>query len=278
MNMPQQPYNIMRKAISDYMKENKRFDGRKKLDLRDIEVKLNISNQAEGSVSVKIGKTEILAGIKLGVGTPYPDHEKEGTMMTALELLPMSSADFEYGPPRINSIEVARVIDRGIRESGFIDFEKLCIKEGEKVWNIFIDLATINDDGSLIDAGALAAIIALRIARMPVYDEEKEAIVHGEFTDKGLPLTDKMPITITFHKINDELFVDPTREEESATGGRITLEISQGEKEEMINAMQKGGDATFSIEEIEVALDESKKIFKNLNSLVEEQVKKSKKK
>ena len=75
-----------------------------------------------------LGKTEIVAGIKLDVGTPYPDHDEEGTLITTMELLPLSSENFEYGPPGIKSIEMARIVDRGIRECGFIDFEKLCIK------------------------------------------------------------------------------------------------------------------------------------------------------
>ena len=36
--------------------------------------------------------------------------------------------NFDIGRPGIEAIELARVIDRGIRESGFIDFKKLCIK------------------------------------------------------------------------------------------------------------------------------------------------------
>ena len=123
--------------------------------------------------------------------------------------LPLSSPNFEYGPPSIEAVEVARIVDRGIRESGFIDFKKLNIKEGEKVWSIFIDLATINDDGNLIDASALAAVLALMTARMPEYDEKLERVKFGEFTDKKLPLVeDKMPLTTTFFKIGEKIFVD----------------------------------------------------------------------
>jgi exosome complex component RRP42 len=271
------PYKIDKKRIVEYLEAGKRLDGRGNFDLRDIEIKTNISKNAEGSVSVKIGETEVACGIKMDVGTPYTDHEKEGTMITSMELLPLSSPDFEYGPPRIQSIEPARIIDRGIRESGFIDFEKLCIEEGEKVWNIFIDLATINDDGNLIDAGALAAVIALKIARLPVYDKETERVKYGEFTDEGLPLTDKMPITTTFYKAGDHLLVDPTRAEEKTTDGRLTVEISDATGEQMVTAMQKGGESTLSIGDVEKIISEAGKIFKNIKNLVEEEVKKASK-
>lgn len=272
------PYKLTKKNVLEAIKAGKRFDGRKLFDRRDIEIKFGVSNKAEGSVSVKIGKTEAACGIKMGVQEPYTDHENEGTMTTSMELLPLSSPNFEYGQPSIEAVETARIIDRGIRESGFIEFEKLSIKDGEKVWSIFIDLATINDDGSLIDAGALAAVLALLTARFPVYDEENGKIKFGEFTDKKLPLDEsKMPLTTTFFKIGESIFIDPTREEENASEGRLTMEISKPGKDEMINALQKGGEAAFSQEDIDKMLDEAVKIFKSMKKLVDEEAEKENK-
>ena len=269
-------FKVIKNQVEKYLKEGKRLDGRSNFEFRDIKTNTTVSINAEGSVSVKIGETEVLAGIKMGVGTPYSGHEHEGTMMTSLELTPLSSPDFDYGPPRIESIEPARIIDRGIRESGFIDFEGLCIKKGEAVWNVFVDIITINNDGNLIDAGALAAVIALRIAKMPAYDEETGTIKYGEFTENGLPLVvDKMPITMTFYKAKDSIFVDPTLRENKAANGRLTIEVSQPKdsKELMINAMQKGDLATLTVEEVEIMLNEAKTIYKTLNDVVEEAVK-----
>jgi len=50
-----------------------RFDGRKAEDFREISVEIGVSKSAEGSARVKIGDTEVIAGIKMGVETPYPD-------------------------------------------------------------------------------------------------------------------------------------------------------------------------------------------------------------
>ncbi len=271
-------FNVTKRRIIETMPEGKRFDKRKPFEYRDIVIKTNISKKAEGSVSVKIGKTEVVAGVKMDVSEPYTDHEGEGTMMTTMDLLPLSSPEYDYGPPKVESIEPARIIDRGIRESGFIEFDKLCIKEGEKVWSIFIDMATINDDGNLIDAGALAALIALRTARMPVYDEKTEKVKYGEFTDKPIPLDEeKMPVSITFHKIKDSLFLDPTREEENAAEARLTIEVShpKNSKEMIINAMQKGGEAALTVAEIEQIIQEAEKVFKKLKDIVEEETNKA---
>lgn len=271
-------YKVTKKNILEAINKSERLDLRKLFEQRKIEVKFGVSNKAEGSVSVKMGKTHVVAGIKMGLQTPYTDHEKEGTMTTSMELLPLASPNFEYGQPSIESVEIARVVDRGIRESRFIDFEKLCLVEGEKVWSIYVDLAVLNDDGNLIDAGALAGVLALLTARFPEFDEKTSTIKYGEFTDKPLPLKlENMPLTSTFYKIGEKIFTDPTREEEDAADGRITFEVSKPAKEEMINAMQKGGNAVFSMEEVQIMVEESKKIFKKLKNLVDEEVEKFKK-
>jgi exosome complex component RRP42 len=271
-------YKITKKSLASILESGNRFDSRGLFEQRDIKVKFGISNKAEASVSVKIGKTEVICGVKMSVSEPYTDHEKEGTLSTSMELLPLSSPSFEYGPPSPESIEIARVIDRGIRESGFIEFEKLCIKEGEKVWCINLDLAVLNDDGNLIDAGAIGAILALMTAKKPVYDEKEDKIEFGKFTEEGLPLNEKkMPLTITFFKIGDKLFIDPTREEEDISEGRLTVEMSHPDKEERINAMQKGGEAPLSLEDINIIMDEGVKIFKKLKLFIEKELKEAKK-
>jgi exosome complex component RRP42 len=73
-----------------------------------------------------------MAGIKMDIGEPYPDEPDSGVMTTAAELIPMASPDFESGPPDEESIELARVVDRGIRESKIIDVDKLCVVPSEK--------------------------------------------------------------------------------------------------------------------------------------------------
>src|SRR3989338_2292746 len=148
---PKQIPNIQKKRIIEYIKQGKRFDGRKLDEFRDISVDLNISENSEGSCAVKIGKTEVYAGVKMSVIAPYADGPDEGTLSVGLELGPMADNDFDLGAPGIDAIEMARVIDRGIRESGVIDWKKLCIVAGEKVWQISLDIYAINNDGNIFD-------------------------------------------------------------------------------------------------------------------------------
>lgn len=265
MDKVQTTSNMTGERIRKYLSEGKRFDGRKMEEFRDIIIETGISKNAEGSVRVKIGKTEVFVGIKMGMGMPYPDSPDKGNMMVTAELLPLSSPRFETGPPKFPSIELARVIDRGIRESKFIDFEKLCIKEGEKVWTVFIDIYSINDDGNLLDAAGIGAITALKNAKMPKYDEENEKILYGELTNESIPLSKEIPISITAHKIGDNLIIDPTREEEDISETRVTIGSADG----IISSMQKGELKELSIEEFNKVLDLITKVERDVFKKIE---------
>ena len=265
--------NINRRRIISLLKEGKRIEGRKPFDFRDIEIETNVSINAEGSARVRIGKTEVIVGVKMDTQEPYPDHEDEGTMITSMEFSPMAGERYESGPPQIDSIEIARVVDRGIRESGFIDWKKLCIKEGERVWSVLIDIYCINDDGNVLDASALGAVAALKLARFPVYDEKEEKVRFGEFTKDPLPLTENTPLTLTFYKIGNSLILDPNREEEDAVEARLTLALSCPEKDKTINSMQKGGITPITTDELDKIIEQSEKIYDEIFQKIEKKIK-----
>ena len=264
--------NINKKRIIELLKEEKRLDGRKLFETRNVEVETNVSNKAEGSARVRIGKTEVIVGVKLDVQEPYPDHEDEGTMMVSMEFSPAAGERHELGPPKIDAIEIARVVDRGIRESGFIDWKKLNIETGEKVWSISVDIYCINDDGNVIDASALGAITALKLAKFPVYDKKKETVKYGELTKDALPLTENLPLTLTFYKIGENLIFDPNRDEEDSSEARLTLTISKPKKDYIINSMQKGSEEPIAIEKLNKIIDESEKVYDKLFPIIEKKI------
>lgn len=266
--------NLTKKRIQEFLAQEKRFDGRKLLEFREIEIETGISKNAEGSARVKMGNTEVVAGVKIDIAEPYTDSEDKGTLITTCELLPLSSERFEPGPPRIDAIEIARIVDRGIRESGMIDLNKLCIKAGEKVFGVFLDMYSINDDGNLIDACCLATVAALKNAKMPKYDAKTGKIKYGELTSKPLPLTDIMPLTITFYKVGGNLLIDPISEEEETSEGRISFALTAKGKEVLINAIQKGGPETYGEEEIEKIIDLAIEKFKEFEKKINSELKK----
>ncbi|MBI2670393.1 exosome complex protein Rrp42 [Candidatus Woesearchaeota archaeon] len=253
----------MKDYVVSLLNKGARMDGRNLLEYRTpIKVELNVSKNAEGSAKVTMGETEVLAGVKLNVGEPFPDTPNEGVLIVGAELLPLSSPEFESGPPGFEATELARIIDRGIRESNMLNIEKLVIKEGELVWMVFLDIYTINDAGNLIDASALAAIAALKHTVFPKL--EKDKVAFGEHTKEKLPLK-KVPITCTIYKIADKIIIDPNEKEQKVIDSRLTVAVSENNK---INALQKGGNKGLSIEDIysmiEIAQEKTKELRKIL--------------
>jgi exosome complex component RRP42 len=233
------------KQIEQMIEKGKRLDGRGLTDYREIKVEQGLIERAEGSARVLLGKTEVLVGTKVETGTPFPDTPNEGVLTVNAELVPLASATFEPGPPDENSIELARIVDRGIRESKAIDTGKLCIEPGKKVFVVFVDVYVLNHDGNLIDASAIAAVSALMNTKMPNYEVENgELKIKTGYTQ--LPMKSH-PVTVTIGKIGNNLIVDPWLEEEQVMDARMSMAIND---EGNICAIQKGGSGYFSPQQI----------------------------
>jgi exosome complex component RRP42 len=272
--------SIKREYLSKLASQGKRADSRKFDDYRLIEIEIGYVPKAEGSARVKIGNTQVVTGIKMDLGDPYPDTPDSGVMTTAAEMIPMASPDFESGPPREDAIELARVVDRGIRESEIIEVEKLCIVPGEKIWMVFIDIHIIDYDGNLFDAASLASLAALMTAKVPIqrikpmlekiqekYPEiAKYLNEHPE--NYPLPLREP-PISCTSAKFGNVIVMDPSLDEEEIAEARLT--VATDEKGD-IRAMQKGLNGSFTVDEIKkvikASIDNGKKIREELYKIV----------
>jgi exosome complex component RRP42 len=242
--------------IYNLMIKEKRQDGRGFKGFRDIKLETNIISKAEGSAKVTLGETQVLVGVKLQTGTPFPDSQDEGVIITNLELNPIASPEFEPGPPREEAIEMARVVDRGIRESGSIDVKKLCITEGEAVWIVFIDVHVLNDEGNIIDASCLAAIAALMTTTVP-------NALHGFGEDAPLAMKET-PVGVTLIKIGSKLMVDTSRDEEAVCETKLTVVSSS---DGSVAGMQKMGPAPFTEEEVYEAIDMAREKAAELREL-----------
>lgn len=249
----------MKRKITDILAKGIRIDERKPDEFRKINVEYGISKTAEGSARVTLGDTIVIAGVKMEVGTPYSDTPDQGNLMVGAELLSLASPDFESGPPSEWAIEVARVVDRGIRESHAMDIHKLVIKKGEQVWTVIADICIINDGGNILDASSVAVLAAIKDATFPTVDKDG-VIDYKTPTKKKLPL-EKLPIAVTVYKLGKELFVDPTHEEEQVIDARLTITtIDDG----TLVSLQKGGETPLTIAEIDTMVDIATKHGKTL--------------
>lgn len=225
---------VKRDYVRSLAKDGERIDGRGFDDYRDIQITTNVSTRAEGSARVKIGDTEVMVGVKAQVGDPFDDRPEKGVIITTAELAAISSPAFESGPPRGPAIELARVVDRGIRETEVVDLDNLNIEGVEEyednVWVIFIDIHVLDYDGNLIDAASIGALTALATGMLP-----KERNDLGE--DVPIPV-EQFPVTMTATKLDDDAIVlDPSLTEDVVGRPRLTVSLDENGD---IRAMQKG--------------------------------------
>ncbi len=239
--------DLKRNHIHRLASAGKRIGGRAPDEFRPLTVEKGTIGSAEGSARIHLGNTDVLIGIKMDIGEPYPDTPNKGVLTTAAELIPMASPTFESGPPREDAIELARVVDRGIRETQTVDLEKLCIEPGEKVWILFLDMHILDYDGNLFDACSYGVLGALTDTTVPASRLEQE--------DFKLEVQHQ-PVSVTAAKIGDSIFLDPSLDEERIADARLTVAIDENGD---VRAMQKGLNGSFTFDEVKKVIDLAKK-------------------
>ena len=252
---------IDRQFIENLLNKGERIDGRALDEYRPIEIDANVvPAKAEGSALVRLGDTSVVAGVKVLTGEPYPDAPDEGVTMVTAEMSPIASPLFELGPPKEDAIELARVVDRGVRESEMVDAKSLCIQEGKKVYMVFADVYPLEYDGNLIDASSIAVNAALMSTRYPeIKIEDGKEVETGKILK--LPINN-IAIEHTVSKIGGNLIIDPVLREEFVQDCRLTMAVDEKEN---FTALQKGGGyGPMSLELVDqamgIALDSAKTI------------------
>ncbi|MHA2244927.1 MAG: exosome complex protein Rrp42 [Candidatus Hodarchaeales archaeon] len=259
--------SLEKRYLTDLLAKKERVDSRGFWEGRPIQIIPNVIKKAEGSAMVKWGDTVILAGVKAQLGSPFPDTPNDGVITVNLELSPISSPSYESGPPGPKAIEMARVVDRGIRESKVIPMKdpKICVIPGKTVWIIFIDIYVLDDGGNLLDASALAAMAALantRLKKVSIDEETEEVTV----LDETEPLPTKGCVaSLTYAKINDFIVYDPNLIEDRGKIARFSVAITD---EGLICSMQKGESGMFLEEEIITILEKASSRVKELIEIV----------
>ncbi|MFQ6134897.1 MAG: exosome complex protein Rrp42 [Nitrososphaerales archaeon] len=266
--------HLKRAQMLEVISKGKRLDGRGLLDTRPTSVEVGVIEKASGSAMVRLGNTEVIAGVKIQTGTPFEDTPDKGLLIVTAEVLPLASAYAEPGPPNEEAIELARVVDRGIRESGIIDLSELCLVEGKTVQAVFVDISVLNVDGNLFDAASYAAVAALASSKKPKYEVDKEGEVKDTGKKVALPIK-LIPVSITMAVIDDTLIVDPTLEEESVMTARVTLTSAD---KDVLCAGQKGCPGGFSTEQIKLAVDTALKKGEEVRQIIKKSVERGKKK
>ena len=254
---------IRKAQMVQLLAQGKRIDGRGLDQLRPLTIETGLIQKANGSARVTLGNTQVIAGVKIATGTPFPDTPDKGLLVVNAEILPMASPYAEAGPPSEDAIELARVVDRGIRESEMVDLTKLCLVPGKSVVTVFVDCNVMNVDGNLFDATSYAVVAALRTSKMKKYvvkDEKAEA------TEEWIAVpVERTPVSVTLARIGDRMVVDPNTEEEASMDMRITITTDD---EGHICASQKGEASTITPGQVLESADTSLRVGKQVREQI----------
>ena len=87
---------MLSKYVLELLEKGKRMDGRDFLEWRAIEILPNVVKKAEGSASVRFGKTHVIAGVKLEISKPFPDNPNEGILIVNAEFPPIASPELRH--------------------------------------------------------------------------------------------------------------------------------------------------------------------------------------
>ncbi|MBI3050943.1 exosome complex exonuclease Rrp41 [Candidatus Woesearchaeota archaeon] len=217
-----------------------RPDGRKFDELRPISAKAGIVKNADGSAMFKIGDTIAYAAV-YGPRELYPKFLQDptkGILRCRYNMMPFSGAGERVKPgPSRRSTEISMVTEKALLPVlNLEDFPNAVV-------DVFIDLP--QTDAGTRCAGICAASIAL--------------------ADAGLWMRE-MVSSVSVGKVNEDILVDLTYEEESAEGevadipvaylpksGRVSLLQMDGEisKDELVKALELGRQASLQIYEVQ---------------------------
>ncbi|MFZ0224801.1 MAG: exosome complex protein Rrp42 [Candidatus Nitrosopolaris sp.] len=240
--------HLRKQQMWDSISKGKRLDGRNLDEIRPIEIEVGLVKKANGSARVKLGNTEVVAGVKVETGEPFEGLENKGALILSAEVLPTASPYIEPGPPDEETVELARVVDRGIRESEMLDLTKLVLIPGEIVYVIFVDCSVINADGNLFDATSYAVVSAILDSKLPVFEIRDRKVVDTA-EKQNAPIT-TLPVSITAVRIGESIILDPTAEEEACMDARITITTNSDHN---FAAIQKGSTGAFTVEQLKRA-------------------------
>ena len=175
------PHEYYAKFIS----EGARPDGRPLGRARPTSVAVGVAGTAHGSALVKVGRTTVMAAVKLEACQPDPERPDVGFIDVVMEFPPMCSASTRPGRPNDESSFIARRIEDALIDSRAVDLKKLRIKEGLWAWRVCLDIYCLDHDGSVLDAGLMAALAALRDTKVPfVAVDDRGKLTYGGVGEK----------------------------------------------------------------------------------------------
>lgn len=204
-----------KKSDEKLIANGKRIDGRKPMELREVEMTVGVIKRADGSAEVRFGDT-IAIGSVYGPRELFPKFMQEsdtGILRTRYNMAPFSVDDRKSPGTDRRSTEISKVIRLALEPSLMLeDFPKATV-------DTFVEI--IQADGSTRVTGINAASLALAVA--------------------GIPMRD-LVVACSVGKINDTLILDLDGKEDNNSEADVAVAMLPSKNE--ITLLQMDGNLT----------------------------------
>ncbi|XP_022910314.2 exosome complex component RRP45 [Onthophagus taurus] len=262
--------NCEKKFVLKNLSEHKRLDGRAFEEFRAIKIEFG---KDWGSCHVTLGETKILAQVSCEIQQPKASRPSEGLLNINLELNPLAAPHFEPNRQSDLSVQLNRLLEKGLKDSKAVDLESLCIKVNEKVWSFRVDINVLNHEGNILDAASVAALSALTHFRRPdVTCEGEEFIVHNFAQRDPIPtVIHHYPICISYGVFNNGeiILADPTLLEENVSQAQLSLSLNAYKE---LCGVHLGGNAPIGIESIMKTTNSASKRAKEIIDYIKKSI------
>lgn len=233
-----------------------RHDGRKNDQMREVSLKTDVSNNADGSCLVKFGNTHVLCTATIDKHLPrFLKGKGSGWVTAEYGMLPASASgrikrEASQGKQSGRTMEIQRLIGRSLRS--VTDLKAL----GE--YQIIIDCDVLQADGGTRTASITGGYVALHQAL-------EKLCMKGNL--KNNPLTEKMA-AISCGIYKGEVVVDLDYIEDSNAGADANFVMTSGGKIIEIQGTAEG--QLFSSDELIEMMELSKVAIADLVKLQEQ--------
>jgi exosome complex component RRP42 len=208
------------------------MDGRARLETRPYTLEVNVVPTASGSARLRIETANILAVVKLDVGTLKPTDTNSSLIRTSVDV---KTPGIERSVLNPLVISLATEIKSFILQTQLLQNDHLIIIPGKQAWFLSIDIMVFGSCGNIFDQALIATRAALATATIPalkVYrkiDPQTQKVL--DYTLELMPgsvvpvgIWDKhFPLSLSLCILNDVIVIDPTDKEEACIGSRYLV-------------------------------------------------------
>jgi exosome complex component RRP43 len=231
-----------RHYLQTFLAEGVRPDARAFGETRATTCTPGVISSAEGSASVQVGGTSVVAGVQLSPFSPPALESTAGRLLVVVDMGQVAASQ-AAGRVEDQALALSDFVTRTLRQAQAVDENDLVIKEGAAAWAVTLTITCLNFDGNILDAIMLAAVSALLDTRIPAVELSDTGTV-VECDRPATPMTIKaLPVCLTlalFENIESgkpDMVVDPTAEEEKLSKATVTI---------VINCASRGAEASAS--------------------------------